>query len=155
MPTAWPRAQSLSPSLFLLSLSLSLSARLQLISTLSNLSLSTVSCLAIHLIFMRSKMLRPRSPPQHGTYTFCSHCLCPVIFHKQPARAKEAFHNFPVYSKTCRLHFSTSLPLSLSLSLSLLLLPLFLSLFPRLSVLCVLWNFSHSIFSCILYYAFA
>lgn len=78
-PHGLKHSPSPPPPSYCLSLS-ALSARLQLISTLSNLSLSTVSWLGIHLIFMRSKMLRPRSPSQHGTYTFCSHCLCPVIF---------------------------------------------------------------------------
>lgn len=113
MPTAWPRAVSLSPSLCV-----SLSARLQLISTLSNLSLSTVSCLGIHLIFMSSKMLRPLAPswciyiyilqslsvPRHFSQTAC-------------ARARRLFIIFLFIVRRARCTFlRPSLASSLSLS---------------------------------------
>lgn len=124
------------PPSYCLSLS-ALSARLQLISTLSNLSLSTVSCLGIHLIFMRSKMLRPRSPPNMVHIHFAVTVCAPSFFTNSLREQRRLFIIFLFIARRAGCTFPRPF-LSHSLSLPLLLLPLFLSLFLRLSVLCVL-----------------
>lgn len=108
-----------------LSLSLSaLSARLQLISTLSNLSLSTVSCLGIHLIFMRSKMLRPRSPPNMVHIHFAVTVCAPSFFTNSLREQRRLFIIFMFIARRAgctfpRPYLSFSLLLFLSIPFSL------------------------------------
>lgn len=113
-PHGLEHSPSRSPSSYCLSLS-ALSARLQLISTLSNLSLSTVSCLGIHLIFMRSKMLRPRSPPNMVHIHFAVTVCAPSFFTNSLREQRRLFIIFLFIARRAGCTFPRPLPLSLSL----------------------------------------